>query len=185
MIKWFSRPIRVLLVGSALMQIGVAFFAPIYAIFVKQIGGSLLDASLASGLFSLAAGLVTLFSARIIDKSKNGKLIIALGYGIMGLGYFLYIFVNSVTSLFLVQILIGLASAFYTPAYDLIFTKHMADTKIGKIWGSWDAMSRFSIGAGAILGGIIVSVFSFNAMFIFTALLCFMGGFYIYYGLDN
>lgn len=185
MFKWFNRSIRILLIGSAMMQIGVAFFAPIYAIFVKQIGGNLLDASIASGLFSLAAGLVTLYSAKIIDRVRNPKLFITVGYLIMGLGYFLYIFVNSITSLFLVQILIGLASAFYTPAYDLIFTKHMANTKIGKVWGSWDAISRFSVGAGAIFGGIIVSIFSFNTMFILTAILCVLGGSYIYFGLED
>lgn len=181
----FNRSIRVLLLGSAVMQIGAALFAPIYAIFVKDIGGDILDTGIAVGLFSLAAGIVTLFSARIVDKIKNPKAVITAGYLVMGIGYFLYLFVDSIASLFAIQILIGLASAYYTPAYDLVYTSSMPETKIGKMWGGWDAMSRFSVAIGAIFGGIIVTIFSFDTMFIIMSLLCVAGGLYIYFGLEN
>lgn len=183
--KFFNKPIRTLLIGSAFMHVGAGLLAPIYAIYVKQIGGSVLDASIAAGIFSLAAGIVTLFAAKIVDRTKNNKAIVTSGYLIMAFGYFLYIFVNSIPFLFVVQVIIGLASAFYTPAYDLLYTKHMPETKIGRIWGTWDAMDKFTVAFGAFFGGLVVTFFGFNTMFILMSLLCLSGGLYIHFGLEK
>lgn len=181
--KFFNQSIRTLLIGSAFMHIGAGLLAPIYAIYVKQIGGSVLDASIAGGIFSLAAGIVTLSSAKLVDRSKNKKAIVTAGYLIMAFGYFLYIFVNSIAFLFIVQVIIGLASAFYTPAYDLLYTKHMPETKVGRIWGTWDAMDKFTIAFGAFFGGLVITFCGFNTMFILMSLLCLSGGMYIHFGL--
>lgn len=99
----------------------------------------------------------------------------------MGIGFFLYMFVNSTWFLFGVQILIGFADAIIWPAFDVLYTKHTTKTKIGREWGAWEAMDYFSATVGAFIGGAIATFFGFNAVFLVMGILCFASAIYIYH----
>jgi MFS family permease len=53
----------------------------------------------------------------------------------MGIGFILYIFVNSIWFLFGVQVLIGFAEAFCSPAFDAVYSKHITKKRAGREWG--------------------------------------------------
>jgi len=177
----FNRALRILLITDSLVLIAGAMLGPIYALFVESVGGSLLDASLAGGLFALAAGITTLIAGKYADSIKRDELIVACGYAIMGIGFLLYTAVNSILFLFFVQILIGFAEAFYSPAFDALYSKHITKKKAGREWGAWESMSYFSVAVGAAIGGVIVTFFGFNAIFVLMAILCFASAVYIYH----
>ena len=87
----FNKALRILLITNGLVLLASAMLGPIYALFVENIGGDLLDASLTGGLFALAAGITTLVAGRFADKNKRGDLIVVFGYTLMGIGFLLYI----------------------------------------------------------------------------------------------
>jgi predicted MFS family arabinose efflux permease len=180
-ILFFNKALRVLLWTNALILLASAMIGPIYAIFAEEVGGDLMDASIAGGIFALTAGIVTLISGKYSDKIKENELIISLGYLIEGLGFMLYIWVDSVATLFAVQVVIGLGEAIYNPAFDAVYSKHLDGHKSGTQWGAWESMYYFTRAIGAILGGVLVISFSFQAMFIVMGLLCFFSGLYIYF----
>jgi len=153
---------------------------PIYALFVEKIGGDLLDASYAFGIFAMVAGLTTLISGKYSDKMKEPELIVVLGYIITALGFIGYIFVSSVWTLFIVQIVIGLGGAVYSPAFDSVYSKHLDGHKSGRAWGAWEALNYFSTALGAVAGGLIAAKLGFNFLFIIMATLCFSSAVYIY-----
>ena len=161
----FNKALRILLITNGLVLLAGAMLGPIYALFVENLGGDLLDASLTGGFFALAAGITTLIAGKFADKNKRDELIVASGYAVMGLGFLLYIFVNSIWFLFGVQILIGFAEAFYSPAFDALFSKHVTKKKAGREWGAWESMNYFSIAIGAIVGGLVVNAFGFKSVF--------------------
>ncbi|NOZ80634.1 MAG: MFS transporter [DPANN group archaeon] len=173
----FNRALRILLVTNGLVLLAGAMLGPIYALFVEHIGGDLLDASLTGGFFALAAGVTTLVAGRFADKKKRDELIVAFGYAVMGIGFLLYLFVDSIWSLFGVQILVGFAEAFYSPAFDALYSKHITKRKAGREWGAWESMNYFSIAVGAVLGGLIASNLGFDAIFLFMSALCFLSAF--------
>jgi MFS family permease len=177
----FNRALRILLITNGLILFSGAMLGPIYAIFVKEIGGDLLDASLTGSFFALAAGITTLVAGKFADKKKRDELIVATGYSIMGFGFLLYLFVNSIWFLFAVQILIGFAEAFYSPAFDSLYSKHITKRKAGREWGAWEAVNYFSLGFGAIIGGIIANFLGFNIIFILMSSLCFISSAYIFH----
>ena len=179
--RLFNKALRILLITNGLVLVAGAMLGPIYALYVENIGGDLLDASLTGGFFALAAGITTLIAGRFADKNKSGELVVALGYAVMGLGFLLYIFVNSIWFLFGVQILIGFAEAFYAPAFDALYSKHITKKKAGREWGAWEATNYFSIAIGAAAGGFIASNFGFNAIFITMSALCFISSIYIFH----
>lgn len=177
----FNKALRILLITNGLVLLAGAMLGPIYAIFVENIGGDLLDASLTGGIFALAAGVTTLFAGKYADKIKRDEKIVAAGYVIMGIGFFLYLFVNSIWFLFGVQILTGFAEAFYSPAFDALYSKHLTKNKAGRQWGAWEALNYFSTAIGAAIGGIIASIFGFHAIFIIMGILCFTSAAFILY----
>ncbi len=140
----FNRALRILLITNGLVLISGAMLGPIYALFIKNIGGDLLDASIAASIFAFAAGITTIIAGKFADKNKRDELIVASSYVLMGIGFLLYIFVNSIWFLFCVQILIGFAEAFYSPAFDALYSKHITKKKAGREWGAWESMNYFS-----------------------------------------
>jgi len=176
----FNKAIRILLVTNGLILIAGAMLGPIYALFVEKIGGDLLNASYAFGVFALAAGITTFVSGRYSDRMKENELIVVLGYGIMGMGFFGYTLVNSIWSLLVIQIIIGLGEAIYVPAFDVLYSKHLDSHKSGREWGFWEAINYFAIAFGAVAGGVLVMKFGFNMIFIIMGALCLSGAIYIF-----
>lgn len=177
----FNRALRIMLITNGLILIAGAMLGPIYALYVEKVGGDLLDASLAGSVFALVAGITVLLCGRYSDRIKQKRLIVSLGYGIMGIGFLLYTLVDSIIFLLLVQMVIGLGEALYNPPFDAIYSEHLDGGQFGTEWGAWEAMKYFSTALGAILGGVIVTKFGFNPLFVIMALLCFTSAFYIYF----
>ena len=180
MTKLFNKQIRILLITNGLILTAGAMLGPIYALFVGKIGGDLLDASYAFGAYALTAGITTLISGRYADKLKENELIVVFGYGILGMAFFGYTLVNSMWSLLIVQIIVGLGEAIYSPAFDAVYSKHLDGHKSGREWGAWESINYFTIAFGAISGRFLVTFLGFNAMFIVMGLISFASAIYIF-----
>lgn len=176
-----NKALRILIYTEAMVLVAAAMIGPIYAIFVEEIGGNLLDASLTIGVFALAAGITTIIAGKYMDKIKENELILVFSYGIIGLGFLLYLFVNSIWFLFLVQVVIGIGEAIYAPAIDVIYSKHLDKGKAGRQWGEYESMLYFAAAAGAVIGGFVATKFGFNVVFMAMAALSFFSAAYIYF----
>lgn len=174
-----TYPLRILLVTNALILIAGAMLGPIYALFVEDMGGDLMDASIAGTIFALVAGITTLLSGRYSDQIKESKEIVVLGYALIGIGFAAYIFVNNMYALFLVQALIGFGEALYSPAFDALYTRHVSKKNMGVLSGAWEAMNYFVQALGAIIGGLLVSYFGFDILFVVMSVLCLLSALYI------
>lgn len=154
---------RILLVSDAFYMLAASVLGPIYALFVKRIGGDLLDASVTFAVYMLTAGVIVFLLGLWEDKSKHQAKFVILGYGISVMGYAGYLLVNSTFSLFIVQAILGLSAALKDPAYDALFSnaggKHLA-----LAWGEWEAMDYVVWGAGALIGGLIAQQFGFQVL---------------------
>ncbi len=181
MIRFFNKAIRILLFTNGLVLVAGAMLGPIYALFVEKIGGDLLDASYAFGVFALVAGITTLISGKYSDRLKENELILVVGYIIMGVGFFGYMLVDSIFSLLMVQVIIGLGEAIYVPALDTVYSRHVDGHKSGRDWGALEAIEYFASAFGAVAGGFLVVSFGFNMIFIMMGLLCFASAGYIYH----
>jgi predicted MFS family arabinose efflux permease len=177
---FFNKALRILLSTNAMVLMAAAMLGPIYALFVEKVGGDLMDASIAGGIFAFVAGLTSLASGKYSDKIKEKELVVVLGYTIMGLGFLLYFWVSSVFFLFIVQAIIGLGEAIYSPAFDAVYSKHLDWNKSGRQWGAWESMNYFTIAIGAVVGGGFVTFFGFQTLFVIMATLCFSSAIYIY-----
>lgn len=178
--KFFiNKPIKILLATNGLIMFAGAMLGPIYAIFVERIGGDLLDASLTGGFFALAAGLTSLISGKYADKIRENEMIIVYGYLLIGISFFMFIFVSSIYMLFVLQVIIGFAEAMYSPAFDAIYSKNLKKRNEGKGWGAWESLNYFTAAGGAFIGGLIASYFGFDVLFVAMSVLTIVSGLYI------
>jgi predicted MFS family arabinose efflux permease len=163
---------KILLFADAVTLFAGALLGPIYAIFVEKIGGDILDASGAFAVFSLVSGAAIFLISRFEDKVKEQELLIVAGYLIIALGYFGYLMVQNPFHLFIVQAVIGLGMALELPAIDATYARHMDHQRAAYNWGAWEGMNRFTMGGGALLGGLVVTAFGFHTLFILMGTCC-------------
>ncbi|MBU0964321.1 MFS transporter [Patescibacteria group bacterium] len=174
------NPIRIIIITDSIVMLATAMLGPIYALFVEEIGGTLLEASLTGAVFAVSAGLTCLLGGKISDKIRERKYVVIIGYAIICLGFLLMTQVKTINFLLLVQVIIGIGQAFYLPAFDSLFSKYSNKRHQGVQWGIWESMFYFTTAVGALIGGLIVTQVSFQAMFFLMALLCFISAFYIF-----
>lgn len=179
--KLLGRSLKILLLTNGLILTAGAMLGPIYALFVEEIGGSLLDASYAGAIFALAAGITVLISGKYADKIRRPEFIMAIGYTMVGVGFLLLTVVQSIWALLLVQALIGFGEATYSPSFDAIYSRHLDKHNEGKQWGVWESMMYFTTFFGALAGGFITTYYNFDVLFIVMACMCLLSAIYIFF----
>lgn len=172
--------LRILLATDGLVVFSGAMLGPIYALFVRDIGGDILDTGLGASVFMATAGVVVFLSGRLTDKIKETELVVASGYAIMGIGFFAYTTVDSVGEFLFVQVIIGLGQALCSPAFDALYSKHVDPEKSGSQWGAWESINYFALAFGALAGSTVASIFGFYTLFIVMGSLALLSALYIY-----
>lgn len=174
-----NKGLVVLLSTNSLILLAGAMLAPIYALFVEEIGGDLLDASYAAAAFALAAGITTMISGKFSDKIRETEYIMIAGYAIMALGFYLLSIVDTIALLLISQVIIGLGESVYSPSFDALYSRHLDKGKAGSEWGLWESMNYFTAATGAIIGGVIAFNFGFDILFLLMSGLCVMSVIYL------
>lgn len=167
-----NKALRIIFATNGLILFAAAMLGPIYALFVEEVGGDLLDASFAAAIFALVAGITALFSGYYSDKLPDNKIVLMTGYVSIALGFAIYMHVESMVGLAVAQMILGFGEAIYGPAFDEEFTRHIDKGYAGREWSYWETMNYFSIAIGAPVGGMLVSKFGFDVMFGIMSLLC-------------
>ncbi|MFC1663463.1 MFS transporter [Patescibacteria group bacterium] len=171
--------LKILLITNAMVLLAGFMLGPIYALFVTDIGGDILDAGWAWAIYAMAAGVTVYILSKVENKHKHKEKFLVAGYLIMATGFFGYIFVHSIFTLFLVQIIIGLGEAMYIPVYDGLYSKHLSRGNKTYEWGIWESMNYIVTGVGAIIGATIAKVSGFESLFIFMGCLSLLAAVFI------
>ncbi|MBN2042927.1 MAG: MFS transporter [Candidatus Aenigmarchaeota archaeon] len=167
--------LKVLLFAEACFTIAAGMLGPIYAVFVEEIGGNILDASSAWAVFMLTMGIIVFLIGRWEDKLRHKERMVIIGYVIRAIGYLGYVFVYNQPALLAVQIILGIGGALNIPAYDSMYTKFLDKGKEASEWADWEAMYYIMTAFAAIFGGIVASVFGFRALFLIMFIFSLIG----------
>ncbi|USN53849.1 MAG: MFS transporter [Candidatus Nomurabacteria bacterium] len=161
-----KRGIKVLLISDAWINLALGMIGPIYAIFVEDIGGDLLDASWAYSVYMITAGVVMFLLGKWEDRAKHKEKFVVIGYALISLACFMYIFVNSQIMLLFTQAVLGLSLAVLSPSFDAIYSHFVKRKEEASNWGIWEAMSYVVTAIAAIIGGYVADGFGFRTLFI-------------------
>lgn len=156
---------RILLWSSNLFGFGAGMLGPLYAVFAQRIGGDVFEISWVYSLYLFTMGIGMVIVGRIGDKIGH-EILSVVGYALSTIAAFSYLFVNSIPTLLIVQMLNGLGIAVNQPSWYALYDKHSGDgTRDGYVWGLASGMWYIFQGAAILLGGLIVTTISFMALF--------------------
>lgn len=176
-----NRALQALLFGNSLILISLGMLVPIYALFVEEIGGNALSAGVTAGALAFASALSALVSGKLIDRFSPNQTynFLVTGWTLIGISALIYLLVNSVVVLFLVQIFTGFVKTISAPAFDTLYARHLDKGSTGQEYGLWEASFFITSGIGSVAGGLLVTSYGFNGVFLGMALLAFLAAGYI------
>lgn len=172
-----KRGLKFLVITDAWATLALGMLGPIYAIFVEQIGGDILDASWAFFAFTFTSGVVMYLLSFWENKIKHKEKLILASYILIAVGCLGYYFVYNQISLLIVQVVLGLATALLAPAYDALYSHYVVKKEEASDWSLWESMGYIVGAIAAVIGGYVVNIFGFRILFIVMFIVSLFGVF--------
>lgn len=161
--------LKLLLFASVFGNFSSALLGPIYALFVQNIGGSIIVASTSFAIYTIVFALLTTFMGKLEDAKFNKEKMVFVGYLILSIGNLLFIFVQKALDLYLLQALMGVGIAIVAPAWEALYSLALDKGKESSEWSYWNASIGIAASIAALLGGIIVNYYGFKILFVIMA----------------
>jgi len=155
---------KVLIASFSLSTFAEGIILPIYAIFVQKIGGTILDAGYAMGIFLITTGILTALVHRGKWNPRTRIFFLVTGWAVWLVGIGCYLFIANILTLFIAQILTAAGDAIADPVFEVELVDHTDASLKEYEWGLFDGSKDIVDGVAAILGGIVVSTLGFRAM---------------------
>ena len=163
------RNIKLLLSASTLIHSGAALMAPIYAIFLTTLNGTILEAGLAVGIYTLLRGVLYLKFAEIKPDVISHRTMMMTGYALMGVVYFFYPAVSAVWHVYLLQIFLAFSESIITPSWSAAIAIALEEGSERKTYSNFYGYRSLFEGTAAILGGYIAMELGFEVIFFIMA----------------
>ena len=171
-----NKIVRGLIGIDLIFMSAFGLIAPVFAIFItEQIkGGDIKVVGFATGIYWLLRAILQVPIGKLLDKLKGEKddfYALVLGYIIVTIVPFGYILSSLSWHIYFLQIIYSIGMAMAYPAWCGIFTRHVDKGKEAFEWGSYGTIVDLGIGAGGIIGGVMISEFGFNYVFLVVGML--------------
>ncbi len=178
------KNIKILLACSILIHGGINLLAPIYALFIKNIGGTLIDASATIGAYAILKGILYFLFRKQDYGLFSRKFMISGGYFLFGVAYVCYIFANNTVHIFAIQSLLAFAEVIINPSWSAVIANALTKGKERGIYSDFYGYRSIFEGLAAISGGLLAVYLGFNALFLLMAVFSF-GASCLSFFLDN
>src|SRR3989338_242469 len=91
---------------------------------------------------------------------------ITIGYSLQSLAFLGYYFVSNMAQLYIAQVILGISLMIQLPVLNQFYTKYLEDGKFASQWGTWGGINFTITGIAALIGGFLVKISSFKALFL-------------------
>jgi len=171
-----NTKIKLLTILDIFSLYGMSLLAPIFAVFVidKIDGGNLEVVGIALALNLLVANLFSLVMARYFDKTKGNideYKFLLFGYIALSFLPMLYIWVTTISQIYVIQILSGLMVAISYPAWRGLYARSVDKGKEAFQWSFNSAANGLVAASAAIVSGFVAEHLGFNYVFMLAPLI--------------
>lgn len=154
-----------------LFMFASVMLAPLFALFATNFSASVETVALLGTIYFGAKAAGTVFTrvvgARIFVPCTS----LRLGYGLKIIGCLGFFFATALPQLFIIQILLGFSEGLHAPAFRALMATNFASNKELSEAADWEIVLAFTGITGTALGGIIVSAFGFDTLFILMSII--------------
>lgn len=168
------------------MITGSGLIDPILAIFIKEnlSGGTIFAAGFASMLFLATKSFVQLPFSRYVDRSDNKLKWLLIGSFISVLIPLAYIFIDSVTLMYALQILAGIGSGLAYPTWLSLWSLNLDRNHESYEWSLYSTSVGIGTALTGAVGGFLATYVGFKVTFLVVSCLVFIG-FLLLFALSN
>lgn len=170
--------VKVFIIAETMLWGAMNFILPIFALFVTTLpGGNVSIAATVYSVYMFVRVIFELLSGRIFSNASDDKklFITIIGMIIMSVAYIGFAISPSIVFLYLFYGLLGLGIGIISPVKNSLFSTHLDKNREATEWGILDAMIFFVIAIASAVGGVIVQIFGFQALFIIAATVNILG----------
>jgi len=173
-----NKVIKYLVLSDLVFYTGWGLISPLFAIFVLEsiIGGSAFAVGMAAGINLIIRSLLRVPFGIYADKNQK------IAYHLMLWGLFIsafipigYIFANSVWDIYILQAILGAVLAMSTAGWTAIYSRHLDKKKESTEWGIDAVAVGIGPGIAGMVGGTLITYFSFNLAFTLVAIIGLIG----------
>lgn len=165
------RQSHILLFANYLYMAGVGLLSPIYALYVLDINGNEFIAGASWSLYLVVAGLVMIFFSKFQDLAKSYKPFLVAGYSLAAGSTLMYLIIDSVAELFILQFIHAIGIGLLTPSLRAAYTLLQNQKQKAHEWALFDGGLFILQGIAALIGGTLLALFGFTSLFLFMGVL--------------
>ena len=177
--KLWSKDFLLIFLITFLMFFAFQFYLPTLALFTKKLGEKSSLVGIVSGVFTVTALLMRIFSGGVLDTNGRKKIFI-LGFITFMLSKISYMFATSMTILILVRLFHGFSWGIISTASNTVATDVIPKSRLSEGTGFLFVATTSSLMVSPSLGLKIVDEFGFNWMFLISALIIFASMFLVF-----
>jgi len=182
--KSMNRIIKFLMISDILVLTSFGLIDPILAIFFKEnlVGGTIFAAGLASTIFLLVKSCVQLPFSKYVDSSNYNVRLrwLIIGSFLISSVPFIYIFINDIKMVYLVQIIYGLGSGLAYPSWLGLWSTNLDKQKESFEWSLYSTLTGLGIALTAVVGAALSQYVGFNYTFLLVGFLSLIGSFVLF-----
>lgn len=164
-----NKIIKYLIYSDLIFYTGWGLISPIFAIFILQsiAGGNAFVVGMAAAVHLVTRSLLRVPFGMQADKSQK-KAYWYMFWGLLIASFVPvgYIFSTNQWHIYILQSVLGISLAMSTAGWTGVFTKHIDSGKESTEWGIDAVAVGIGPGIAGALGGVAVTYFSFNLVFI-------------------
>lgn len=157
--------LKLLLYAYSTSTFSVGALAPVYAFFIQELGGGILETAWSMALFSIVTGLITIVVYKIPASHTYRRELLSLGWFLWLISTLMYCCMNSLSILYLSQLLGALGSALSGATFDAEYSE-MAGDNVLDAWAMYEGVTSITTGIASILAGIIAHYFGLGVLMI-------------------
>ncbi len=166
-----NRTLRSLFLYNGVFVLAGSLLGPLYAVYVQKINNAPQIISFTWSIFLISSTIFMYFVSRFGDNIRDKKLLVIGGYLVRSMVWILYIFVDNVTTLVLLQILLGFGEALGAPAYNAVVAEYLDRKHHIEDYSDQILFFNITAGIGTLVGGLFLPIIGFNYLFIGMAIL--------------
>ncbi|MFH0712420.1 MAG: MFS transporter [Candidatus Jorgensenbacteria bacterium] len=171
-----NKVVRHFIISDLFFVAGWGFINPVLAVFIidKITGATIETVGLAAAVYWILKAIFQMPIGMYLDKNEGEKddfYTLVMGLVLASVTAFLFVFIDKIWQLFALEALHALAFAFYSPAWNSIFSRHIDRDHYAFDWSLDSTTVALAAGVSGALGGWIAQSFGFDAIFVCASIL--------------